>query len=124
MTTDRDGPRTCVSVPAVDVPPREAPAPGDFDCRRLDAHLWAVRRNGYPVGTIEYHGRYVTLDLDAEECGRYRTLQDAEADCRGERLRPSGDARPPSALRRITFVVMCAITVLTLYAVGLIMLTD
>lgn len=52
-------------------------APDRVEWRELGRDLWAARRDGRPLGTVEHGRGYLATDSDAEPLGRYRTLEAA-----------------------------------------------
>lgn len=54
-------------------------AGSEVEWRQLGRYLWAGRRDGRPVGTVEQGRRFVRTDADGEIVGAYRTLAEAQA---------------------------------------------
>lgn len=60
-------------------PLAEIDAAGATEWRQLGRWLWAGRRDGRPVGTIERGRRFVLTDAAGEVLGAYRSFADAAA---------------------------------------------
>jgi hypothetical protein len=52
-------------------------APDPVEWRELKRDLWAARRDGHPLGTVEHGRGYLASGSDAQPLGRYRTLEAA-----------------------------------------------
>ena len=53
--------------------------PDGIRWRVLRAGLWAARRDGRHLGTVEQGRRWTALDADSEPIGAFRTLAEAQA---------------------------------------------
>ena len=53
--------------------------PDGIRWRVLRSGLWAARRDGRHLGTVEQGRRWTAVDADSEPIGEYRTLAEAQA---------------------------------------------
>jgi hypothetical protein len=89
------------------------PNPDGIRWRVLRSGLWAARRDGRHLGTVEQGRRWTALDADSEPIGAFRTLAEAQA-----AVAHPGAHRAP--VRRASAAPMLAAAVLAASAAALV----
>lgn len=65
--------------------------------RTLRSGMWAARRDGHHLGTIEQRRRWLASDADSEPIGRFRTFREAQAAVLDPAAHRSTPRRPSAA---------------------------
>ncbi|GAA4752934.1 hypothetical protein GCM10025783_27260 [Amnibacterium soli] len=82
---------TATQVPALQTSSsRSDPAAGgDVSWRALSADLWAARREGRHLGTVQRGRRWLAAGADSEPIGVFRTFAEAQAAVASPGARPA-----------------------------------
>jgi hypothetical protein len=83
-------------------------AEGDVSWRALSADLWAARRDGRHLGTVQRGRRWLAAGADSEPIGVFRTFAEAQAAVASPGVRPAGARRSRVDASALVVVSMLA----------------